>query len=190
MRLLSAVLLVALIVNVNCWGPPCSVGPGAEDVDLASGRWELRLEPPSLTGDCQGIDAREVIEPVASAELSRLPEGWLHLDLDGVHLEGDQYEEGLWAEGADAQGFVLEDPHVAPQPVGVTLEAWLEGRDFMVGSLEIVTGATEAGCVLVFPFEASLVPGTDGSPETCNEPVPADPADPPSHPAISSEYCA
>lgn len=173
-RLVLFAALLALVFTADCGGPPCVDVDGA-DVVPVPGAWDLRLEQPRLTGPCQEVDTDALVRTTLRAELGVVGEDLVHLDLDGVHLEGRILGDTLYAEGWSDAGFMEEQPQGLRLPLGVVLDARLADERSMEGELLLIIEAPHGLCEATARFQGQPLPWSEGQPVLCEAPVPADP---------------
>lgn len=183
----AAIIAVIALTSGSCYHPPCAdyaVEPyPGEPADLAAGTWDVWTDIPTMTGDCDGIEARTAIPELMRADLRHARDGLVHLDLGGVHLEGAAWSDRLYAEGDSATGFIGADGNTAQRSTGVILDAWIPYRDELEGELYVLIDRPNRGaCEVEARFGAALLTWTEDAPAVCDESVPADPDAPVQHP--------
>ncbi|NOY26595.1 MAG: hypothetical protein GXP62_12035 [Oligoflexia bacterium] len=194
-HLFALIAIIALASSASCPGPPCAaVGTadaGAPLLMPAEGAWELTLDQPELSGPCQGIDTRALVETRLRGELGVTPDELIHLDVSGVHLEGTVWVDHLYAEGWSDTGFMQTLPDQGDGlrlPLGVTLDATISDPRHFDGELLLVMETDRGRCEANAWFSAVLLDGTEGEPDLCDQPVPADPEAPVRYPDESYDY--
>lgn len=178
-RLIVVVALFALIFQADCSGPPC-LEEVQQDVVPVEGAWALSLEQPTLEGACEGVDIQALIRDELRAGLGGAGDGMVHLDLGGVHLEGQVRGEQLYAEGWSEAGFIREQVEGQRLPMGVVMDAWLDSPSVMDGELLLVVEAPRGACEVTAWFHGEPLPQGEGEgePMLCDRPVPEDPSAP------------
>lgn len=173
-RLVLFAALLALLFTADCSGPPCGEVEGAALLPV-SGAWDLRLEQPTLSGPCGEVDTDALVRATLRAELGVVGEDLVHLDLDGVHLEGRVQGDHLYAEGWSDAGFMADQPQGMRLPLGVVLDARLADEHHMDGELLLIIEAPHGLCEAAARFQGQPLSWSEGQPVLCEAPVPADP---------------
>lgn len=182
-RFLAFVALIVILSDVDCSGPPQCLAPVEPDAEPpVQGAWELVLEQPAFTGTCEGIDTEALVATRLRAELGLVDGQLVHLDLEGVHLEGALWSNQVYAEGWSDAGFMRDEGEGLRLPLGVVLDGWFTDPRHLDGELMLIIEGERGPCEATAWFTASLVEPTGGQPRLCDEPVPMDESAPVVHP--------